>query len=196
MLVFGITGGSGTGKTTVSDIFRSLGVYVADADKIAHTVTAGADCLNEITKRFGDGVKNTDGTLNRKKLGEIVFSDSAELRALNGITHKYIKAEIEKQLHECGKSVAAIDGAVIIGSEVEDMCRFIVSVTAPYEERIRRIMSRDGISEEDAKKRLSAQPTDGFYIDRSRYIIYNNGDKKALKTQAEDIFNKIKDLDL
>lgn len=196
MLVFGITGGSGCGKTTVSDVFRAHGIYVADADKIAHTVTNKEDCLNEITERFGLGVKNADGTLNRKKLGAIVFSDTAGLQALNEITHKYIKAEIEKQISECNEKIAAIDGAVIIGSEVEDMCRFIVSVVAPYEERIRRIMHRDGISEESAEKRLASQPSDEFYIENSKYIIYNDGNKDDLKTSAEDICNKIKDLNI
>lgn len=194
MLVFGITGGSGSGKTTVSDIFRKMGVYVADADKIAHSVTNKKECLEEITAHFGNGVKNHDGTLSRKKLGAIVFSDSAELRALNGITHKYIKAEIEAELSECGGEFAAIDGAVIIGSEVENMCRFIVSVIAPYEERVRRIMSRDAISRSDAEKRLSAQQSDGFYIENSKYIIYNNGDKGDLNVRAENVLNKIKEL--
>lgn len=196
MLVFGITGGSGSGKTTVSDVFRKLGVYVADADKIAHTVTNKKECLEEITMRFGSGVKNADGTLNRKRLGAIVFSDTEALSALNAITHKYIKAEIEAELFKSGGKIAAIDGAVIIGSEVEEMCRFIVSVIAPREERIRRIMSRDNISRTDAEKRLSAQQSDGFYIENSKYIIYNNGDKNALKTRAEDVLEKIKDMNI
>ena len=196
MLVFGITGGSGTGKTTVSDIFRSLGVYVADTDKIAHGVTSGAECLAEITEHFGDGVLNADKTLNRKKLGEIVFSDSAELKVLNKITHKYIKAETQKRIRENAHGIAAIDGAVIIGSDIEGMCRFIVSVIAERDTRIRRIMNRDGISAESAEKRLSSQPDDKFYIDRSKYIIYNNGGKKELKTQAEDILKEIKELKL
>lgn len=193
MIIFGITGGSGAGKSTVSELFRSMGVRVIDADKTAHEVVRkGTKCLEELTRYFGSGILKSDGTLDRKRLGNIVFSDGAELKKLNEITHKYIKMEIEKQLAETDCDFAAIDGAVIIGSEIEAMCRFMVSVLAERDVRIKRITERDGISRESAEKRLASQPDDYFYIEHSDYLIYNNGDVRTLSEETEKIFNKIK----
>lgn len=193
MIVFGITGGSGAGKSTVSDMFRAMGVRVIDADKTAREVVQkGTKCLDELIRCFGSEILESDGSLNRKKLGDIVFSDSAELKKLNQITHKYIKMEIEKQLAETECDFAAIDGAVIIGSGVEAMCKFLVSVLAEHDVRIKRITERDGISCESAEKRLAAQPNDDFYIEHSDYLIYNNGDVCTLREDTEKILKKIK----
>ena len=193
MLIFGITGGSGAGKTTVSDIFRKAGIPVIDADKAARAVTEpGERCLDELTDFFGSEILQSDGTLNRKKLADIAFSDERRLKKLNEITHKYIKINIENQLSEIKGKIAAIDGAVIIGSEVEELCAFIVSVTAKREVRIKRITARDNISAESAKKRLAAQPGDDFYIEHSKYIIRNDTSVKELESQAERIIIEIK----
>ena len=193
MLIFGITGGSGAGKTTVSDIFRKAGIPVIDADKAARAVTEpGERCLDELTDFFGSEILHSDGTLNRKKLADIAFSDERRLKKLNEITHKYIKINIENQLSEIKGKIAAIDGAVIIGSEVEELCAFIVSVTAKREVRIKRITARDNISAESAKKRLAAQPGDDFYIEHSKYIIRNDTSVKELESQAERIISEIK----
>lgn len=193
MLIFGITGGSGAGKTTVSDIFRKSGIPVIDADKAARAVTEpGEKCLGELADFFGSEILQSDGTLNRKKLADIAFSDERRLKKLNEITHKYIKINIENQLSEIKGKVAAIDGAVIIGSEVEELCAFIVSVTAKREVRIKRITARDNISAESAKKRLAAQPGDDFYIEHSKYIIRNDTSVKELELQTERIISEIK----
>ena len=193
MLIFGITGGSGAGKTTVSDIFLKSGIPVIDADKAARAVTEpGEKCLDELTDFFGSEILQSDGTLNRKKLADIAFSDERRLKKLNEITHKYIKINIENQLSEIKGKIAAIDGAVIIGSEVEELCAFIVSVTAKREVRIKRITARDNISAESAKKRLAAQPGDDFYIEHSKYIIRNDTSVKELELQTERIISEIK----
>lgn len=193
MLIFGITGGSGAGKTTVSDIFRKAGIPVIDADKAARAVTEpGERCLDELTDFFGSEILQSDGTLNRKKLADIAFSDERRLKKLNEITHKYIKINIENQLSEIKGKIAAIDGAVIIGSEVEELCAFIVSVTAKREVRIKRITARDNISAESAQKRLAAQPDDDFYIEHSKYIIRNDTSVKELESQAGRIISEIK----
>lgn len=193
MLIFGITGGSGSGKTTVSDIFRRLGVYVIDGDKAAREVVKkGMPCLLELTRHFGREILNDDGTLNRKKLGGIVFADENALKMLNKITHFYIKEYITNRLSETDAPIAAIDGAVIIGSEIENMCEFMVSVISDRETRINRIKERDGLSDGEAEKRLNSQPDDKFYIEHSKYIIYNNGNINDLTQEAENIFNKIK----
>jgi dephospho-CoA kinase len=194
MLIFGITGGSGAGKSTASDIFRQMGIKVIDADKTARQVVEkGEPCLEELKTKFGAEVIANDGSLDRKKLGNIVFSDENKLKSLNEITHKYIRRSIISELEKSGAEFAAIDGAVIIGSSVEDLCAFIVSVLADREIRLKRIISRDNLSREQAENRLNSQPSDEFYMENSSYVIYNNGNENELKLQVKEVCEKIKE---
>ncbi len=191
MLIFGITGGSGAGKSTASAMFAERGVTVLDADKIAREVTEkGTECLAEIENVFSKSVINADGTLNRRELGKIVFNDGAKLKCLNKITHKYIKSVILKRLSAVD-GVAAIDGAVIIGSEIEKLCKFMVSVLADREIRLERIMSRDNLTRAEAENRLNSQPDDGFYINNSAYTVRNNGNEAELREQVDKIYGEI-----
>lgn len=192
MLVFGITGGSGTGKSTASECFRRLGIYVIDADLAArHVVEKGEPCLDELIMKFGTEILNFDGTLNRKKLGSIVFADEKKLKSLNTITHKHIKKFIVNKLQSLNVEVAAIDGAVIIGSDIEDLCSFFVSVLANRETRLKRIMKRDSLDYTQAQNRLNSQPDDKFYIENSKYIIYNNSDEHNLSSQIKEVYREI-----
>lgn len=193
MVVFGLTGGSGAGKSTVADILRDLGVYVIDADKIARQIAEiGMPCLKELCEEFGGDILERDGSLNRRKLGNIVFSDSKKLKSLNKITHKYIKENIVSQLSLCNCKFAAIDGAVIIGSEIEELCECMVSVLADRNIRIRRILERDLLTLEQAESRLKSQPNDDFYIRNSDYIIYNNGSTEELNLKIRKVFEEMK----
>ncbi len=175
-IVFGITGPSGSGKSYISDLFRQRGVDVFDADKIAREVVMpdGA-AYGELYAHFGKEYFDEKGLLLRKKLADTVFSDKLELGILNEITHKHIKKQIETGL-KAASEIAAIDGAVIIGSPVEDMCEFLVGVVADKKVRTDRIVKRDNIDASAAEKRFAAQPSDSFYKEHCRYIIENNGD--------------------
>ena len=189
--IFGITGPTGAGKSTVSEMFRARGVYVLDADAAARRVTEkGSECLGEICKAFGSGILLPDGTLDRKKLSDIVFTDPDKLIILNRITHKYIKAYIEREIEESGAELAAIDGAVLIGSPVMDMCSALVVVTASPDIRLNRIMARDSLSREAALRRMSAQLGDEEYLKYADYIIDNNG--RLQGEEIERICNEIK----
>lgn len=194
--IFAITGGSGVGKSTVSELFRRRGIYVADADKAARAVVEkGSRCLAELAETFGSGIIRGDGTLDRRALAEKAFSDEKKLAALNAVTHKYILEYLKAELGAARERICAIDGAVIIGSPVMGLCRAVVSVTADRETRIKRITARDKMTREAAVKRIDAQPDDGFYRDRSDYIIENNAetgiDDRRLGVQIEFICNKI-----
>jgi len=172
-LVFGITGTTGSGKTTISKIFEQLGVKVIDADKVYHSlIEPGMPCVEEIAEHFGTGVLKEDGSLDRKALAGIVFCDKEKLRILNKITHKYIRAEISGIIAQ--NPLCAIDAAVLIGSEVAQLCQYIVTVTADSNIRKRRIMERDLLSEEEAEQRIASQKSDSFYIENSDFVIYNN----------------------
>lgn len=190
-MVFGITGGSGAGKGAVSDAFRSLGVDVIDADAVGHNVTASRECLDELTARFGTDILNDSGSLDRHALGNIVFADKTKLAALNAITHKYIKREIEKILYKSDAEIQAIDGAVIIGSEVESLCGFLIAVTADRETRVNRIIERDLITRGEAEARIDSQPDDSFYKRHALYIIENNKGKDDLQKEVYNVYRKI-----
>lgn len=194
MLVFGITGGSGSGKSSASERFRENGIYVIDADKTAREVVRqGEPCLEELVKELGSEILNDDGGLNRRKTGDIVFSDKKKLDILNRVTHKYIQKALEAQLNKIDTDIAAVDGAVIIGSPVGKMCSFLVSVMADKEIRLARIMARDNISREAALKRIESQPSDEFYIANSRYLLYNNISKENLNIEVDKLAKTIKE---
>ncbi len=189
--VFGITGPSGSGKGYISDIFKKHGVTVFDGDVISREVVEPEKPANkELRAHFGSEYFAEDGTLLRRKLAGKVFSDENELRILNKIVHKYIKKEIEDRLPN-SSPVCAIDGAVIIGSDIEDMCDFLVCVYAPRELRMERLKKRDGISEEEIKTRMNAQPDDDFYMSKCRYIIKNDG-SCDLENEVKKILEEIR----
>lgn len=189
-MVIGITGGSGAGKSTVSGKFEKYGFKIADADKIAHRVMEpGTSCLGEVVAYFGDGFLNQDGSLNRKKLGGVVFSDHKKLDALNKITHKYITDEVKKIISENENTI--VDAAVLFESGINTFCDATVYAHCPEEVRIKRIMLRDGISEEYAKKRIKSQAEEGRYRELCNYTIVCDGVADVDK-QIEEILNCLK----
>ena len=193
--VFGITGPTGAGKTTVSDIFRNLGVHVVDADVVARNITRKDEkCLKEIRSVFGDAVFASDMVLDRKALAKIVFTDVSKLKLLNEITHKYIKKAIENEIADCKTDIIAIDGAVIIGSPVMDMCRVLVVVTADTSVRIERIMQRDELDYTSACQRINSQMSNAEYESFADFLIQNNDGNVGLGEYVEDIYNKIKNI--
>lgn len=191
MIVLAITGGSGCGKTTVSDIFRSEGIDVIDTDKVARLIVEpGKPALREICEQFGSEYINPDdGTLIRSKLAETVFSDQKKLKILNRITHKYIAEYVDEYIMNYSKDILGIDGAVIIESGIS--YDYLLSVIADEEERIKRIVKRDNISHINATNRIKSQKDDMFYIEKSDYIVYNNTNSEDLSSQVKKI---IKDL--
>ncbi|MBQ3125311.1 MAG: dephospho-CoA kinase [Clostridia bacterium] len=193
--VFGITGPTGAGKSTVSNIFRRFGVYVCDADIVARAVMKkGGKCLDEIIVAFGETVLTPQKELDRRALAEIVFSDDDKLKLLNTITHKYIKEQIEIEIEKAPSELVAIDGAVIIGSPVMKLCKKLVVVTANEKKRIDRIIKRDGISRGLASKRINSQMTNAEYESFADFIIQNNDNDVRLEECVEDIYNKIKNI--
>ena len=163
MMIIGVTGGSGAGKTTVLREAQRRGAMILDCDEIYHELLVSCPkMLAEIEESFPGSVEN--GALNRKKLGKQVFNDPAALKKLNAITHRYVKKEVRRQLDAIG----------LIESGLYQLCDATVCVSAPEEARIRRIMAREGLSEDYARARIRAQKPDGFYIDRCTYHLFND----------------------
>lgn len=170
-MIIGITGGTGSGKSTLLSMIAAHGGLVLDCDEIYHQLLqTDSALLGSIENAFPGTVSK--GALDRKKLGAIVFSDKAALEKLNQITHAAVKAEILRRL-DAKPNLAAIDAIGLFEGELDCLCDVTVAVTAPAQDRIRRIMARDGISEEYARNRISAQHNDGWYTEKCTYVLGN-----------------------
>ena len=173
MLILGVTGGSGAGKTTVLLEAQRRGALILDCDEIYHELLAtSGKMLSEIDEAFPGAVEN--GVLNRKKLGNIVFGDPAALKRLSALTHRHVKKEVRRRLKQSDAPLAAIDAIGLIESGLGRLCDATICVTAPLEARVRRIMAREGISESYARARIGAQKPDSYYIKHCTHHIENN----------------------
>ena len=162
-----------------------------DADQTARQVVEpGTECLREIVEVFGPDVLQPDGSLHRRKLGQIVFSDPVALQKLNAITHPRITAYMQaeaKAAQQAGSPAAVIDAAALFESGFDRCCTTIVAVLAPAEIRITRIMERDGLTEKEAEQRIRSQLPESVYRDRAQHILYNNGNRTELETQTQKL---------
>ena len=188
-MIIGITGGTGCGKTTLLDMIRDQGGLVLDCDAIYHELLkTDKAMLTAIADRFPGTV--TDGTLDRKKLGAIVFSDAEALQDLNRITHAAVKQEVLRQL-ESAPDLAAIDAIGLFEGGLAEMCHVTVAVTAPVEDRVKRLMQRDGISEEYARSRIAAQHNDDWFRNRCSHILENSSDFQSYKIKCLDFLRNL-----
>ena len=185
-MIFGITGGTGCGKTTALQAIESLGGLVLDCDAIYHELLkTDPSLLEAINSRFPGVVEN--GELQRKKLGAIVFADPQALLDLNAITHAAVKTEVERRL-ATAPALAAIDAIELFDSGLAPLCDATVAIVAPLEDRVRRLMARDSISEEYARARIAAQKDEAWFRAHCDAVLENNGEKDAFATNCVDFF--------
>ncbi len=174
-MILGVTGGSGSGKSAFCRELAQNGAYVLDADVIAREVVMPKmPALAEIKEEFGPEYLTSQGELDRKKMAACVFSDEKKLHRLNQITHKYIIAEIKRLLSEHRNRFCVIDAPLLFESNLDQLCDRTVGILSEKEERVERIVSRDGLTQAEAHARVEAQATDEYYILRADDIIKNH----------------------
>ena len=197
MKIIGITGPTGAGKTTALRALADLGACVIDADAVYHRLLEESAPMREaLTARFGASILDDGGKIDRKRLGNLVFGDPAALADLNAITHRFVEEEIarlEAQAAREGRPAVAIDAIALIESGVADKCDAVVGVLAPRELRVRRIMAREGIPEDYARRRVEAQREGEFYRTSCGYLLENNGegDEAAFADRARTLFAQL-----
>jgi len=188
--IIGLTGGIGSGKSTIANYFKSLGVPVYIADDEAKKILFLPEVIQEITTTFGESVL-TDGTPNKAKLANVVFNNPEKLTKLNGIIHPKVAQHFKWWLKENnGKIFVLKEAAILFESGSYKDCDSIILVTAPKEIRIARVMQRDGISREKVLNRIENQWNEDKKAALSNYII-NNIDLETAKIEAFKIFEAI-----
>ena len=188
-MILGITGGTGCGKTTLLSEIEARGGLVLDCDAVYHELlTRDMALLNAINDRFPGVV--VDKKLERKKLGAIVFADEQALMDLNAITHGAIKAEIVRRLSE-KPALAAIDAIALFEGGLAALCDTTVAVCAPVEDRVQRLMKRDGISREYAQSRINAQKSEAWFREMCGYTLYNDGTREEFERKCAEFLDEV-----
>lgn len=187
--IIGLTGNSGSGKSTVADILKNEGGYIIDADKIAHENMKPKECTySEIISYFGNDILDSNKNINRKKLGNIVFNNKNKLNKLNEITHKYIiekiENEIKKNIDNKKYKFVVIDAPLLIETGLNNKVDSVWLVYADFEKRVKRIMIRDNITEEEVKQRFANQ------LDFEKQKVY--ADEIILNNDYNDIIRIVK----
>lgn len=194
-MVVGLTGGIASGKSLVAHYLKELGAKLIDADEISREIVRpGMPAYQEILQVFGKGILNQDGTIDRKGLGKVVFSNPELLKRLNEITHPRILEEVRRRIGEAKKDQAIIVVDVALLFEVglhREMDRVIVAYV-DKETQIKRLMERDGLTEGEARLRLSAQMPLEEKLKYAHFIIDNSIGMEETRRQVEEVFKELK----
>jgi dephospho-CoA kinase len=196
ILRVGLTGGIASGKTTVADILSGLGLFVLDADAVAHAMMVpGAAAYNGVVERFGDAILDEDGRIVRARLGQIVFHDDEARMALNGIVHPEVMAEADRRIAEyaplCGTPIAVFDAALLVESGLyRDFHRLIVA-SASRETQIRRLLVRDGLSTTEAEARIDSQAPLAEKLAVADYVVDTEGTLRRTQRQSERVYSAL-----
>lgn len=188
MFVIGLTGGIGTGKSTVAKILEAQGAPILNADLVGHEVyLPGRPAYHEIIEAFGQELVAEDGTIDRKKLGPIVFADPKNLAKLNAITHSRMKGMMREKLVEIekkGHDIAVLEAALLLEAKWDDLADEIWVTVADPETAAARVAERSGLAKEQVMERIRSQMTNEERVERASVVIDANGDMASTEKQA------------
>ena len=194
-MVLGVTGGIATGKSFVAAILGELGGIVVSADELARQAVApGSEVLQGLVGRFGDGILAADGSLDREKLGEIIFNDAAARADLNRMTHPAIARLSEtwlRELRQAGHSLIVYESPLLFEAGAESRVDQVLVVTADLETQLQRLMARDDITRAEAQTKIAAQMPLAEKVARADYVIDNSGSPEQTRAEAELMYREI-----
>jgi dephospho-CoA kinase len=194
MIVIGLTGGIGTGKSEVARIFQELGAVLINADQIGHQAyTPHSEIWQEVVKAFGEEILQPSGEIDRKKLGSIVFADPDQLTRLNQIMHPRMARMVARQVQELGEQgadVVVVEAALLFEAGWDSLVGEVWSTESPEDLVIKRLQSRSGLSQEEAKKRIDSQMSAEERKSRSQVVVDNSGDLVDLERVVRSIWDR------
>lgn len=194
MRLYGLTGGIASGKSAVTSILREQDLEVIDLDQISRDVIEpGSSGLGKLLDEFGAGYVNLDGSLDRKKLADLVFNDKKELAKLDGLMGPLMWEEVVRQREALDGNLAFLDAALLIEKGMHEQVDGSVLVTAPMDVRVRRAMERDGATEQHVRARMSAQMDDDEKRALADFVINNDGTLQELRGQVMALLEKIRE---
>ena len=189
MYVIGLTGGIASGKSSIAKRLEKLGAEIINADIVGHSVyEPGTDAYNEIIQSFGDGILNSNGSVNRGSLGSIVFGDSNKLQLLNSIVWPKIMERIKELISEVaskGAQVCIVEAAMLLEAGWDEVVNEIWVSVIPEAEAIKRLKDRNGLSEEEAKKRLASQLKNKERVSQANVVLSTLWEPEYTQKQVE-----------
>jgi len=189
MIIIGLTGGIGTGKSEVARILEEIGAYIIDADKLGHSAyLPHSEIWEEVVKEFGDGVLLPDEEIDRKKLGSIVFNDPVQLAKLNEIMHPRMGKMVENLIEGADAEVVVVEAALLLEAGWDALVDEVWCTGASEDIVVDRLEARNGLNKEEAQKRIKAQMSVDERKSRSQVMIENNGDLAQLTAVIEKIW--------
>ena len=189
MIVIGLTGGIGTGKSEAARILEEIGAYIIDADRLGHSAyLPHSEIWEEVVKEFGDGVLLPDEEIDRKKLGSIVFNDPVQLAKLNEIMHPRMGKMVANLIEGVDAEVVVVEAALLLEAGWDALVDEVWCTGASEDIVIDRLKARNGLDKEEAQKRIKAQMSVDERKSRSQVMIENNGDLAQLTTVIEQIW--------
>ena len=191
MLIIGLTGGIGSGKSVASDKFKSLGITIVDADVASRTVVEpGKPALKEIEDHFGSGIITAEGKLDRNKLREIIATDPEERKWLESVLHPKIGEQITKEISESTSVYTLFVAPLLLETNSQEMCSRVVVVDVPKDVQIRRTAKRDKVSPNQVEQMVAAQMEREKRLKKADDVLLNSGTIEDLEKQVEELHKK------
>jgi dephospho-CoA kinase len=194
MMVIGLTGSIGTGKSEAARQLEALGASIISADQVGHEAyTPNTEAWEKVVASFGDEILGDDGEIDRRKLGTIVFSDPGQLDKLNQIMHPRMARMVADQIEDLrtqGVDVVVVEAALLFEAGWDSLVEEVWVTDSPEQMVIERLKKRNGLSEEEARKRISSQMDRSERLERSDYVIDNSGDMAGLESAIKELWDR------